>query len=78
MLGDVAYWRTNMQTHTIVRPVANALINAFVAYGKNDTSITSAIDNAWAAGQHKAKRNDWNASLSFKTAQKLKSQGILL
>ena len=78
MLGDVAYRRTNMQTHTIVRPIANALINAFVAYGKNDTSITNAIDKAWYAGQHKTKRTDWNANLSFKTAQKLKSQGILV
>ena len=78
MLGDVAYWRINMQTHYIVRPIANALINAFVAYGKNDTLITNAIDKAWHAGQHRAKRNDWNANLSFKTAQKLKSQGILV
>lgn len=67
-----------MQTHTIVRPIANAFINAFVAYGKNDTSITNAIDKVWNAGQHKVKRNDWNANLTFKTAQKLKAQGILV
>lgn len=67
-----------MKTHTIVRPIANALINAFVAYGKNDTSITNAIDKAWNAGQHKTKRNDWNANLSYKTAKTLKNQGILV
>jgi hypothetical protein len=77
MVGDVAYWRINMQTHTVVRPIANALINAFIAYGKNDTKVTNAIDKAWHVGQHKTKRNDWNANLSFKTAQKLKAQGIL-
>lgn len=67
-----------MQTHSIVRPIANALINAFVAYGKNDTPITNAIDKAWNAGQHRAKRNDWNANMSFKTAKQLKAQGILV
>lgn len=66
-----------MQTHTVVRPIANALINAFIAYGKNDTKVTNAIDKAWRVGQHMTKRNDWNANLSFKTAQKLKAQGIL-
>ena len=69
---------TNMQTHSYIRPMASALINAFVAYGKNDTPVTQAIDKAWHAGQHRAKRNDWNANLSFKTAKQLKAQGILV
>lgn len=78
MLGDVAYWRVNMQTHYIVRPMANALIKAYVAYGVNNTKITNAIDKAWELSHHVTKRNDWNANLTFKTAQKLKVQGILV
>lgn len=67
-----------MQTHTIVRPVASALIQALVNQGNNHSETANAINKAWHAGQHRAKRNDWNANLSFKTAQKLKVQGILV
>ena len=66
-----------MQTHTINTPIREAFIKSF---GKV-RAITPVVDKVLKALDTKAgtvKRNDWNANLSFKTAQKLKVQGILV
>ena len=47
---------------------------ADTVYGK----VKGYISDAWAKNKHTYKRNDWHASLSFKTAKKLKEEGILV
>ena len=67
-----------MRTHTINTNVGTAL--AFAAMNAIDKgfrirlidTIVNAVDKSIV------KRNDWNASLSFKTAQKLKKEGVLV
>ena len=66
-----------MQTHTINSPIREAFIKSF----DKVRAITPVVDKVLKALDTKAgtvKRNDWNANLSFKTAQKLKVQGILV
>lgn len=83
-LGDVACLvsHADMNTHTIYTSVGSALIEALIyahevnhnAHGK----IKGYINDAWSKNKHTIKRNDWNANVSFKTYQKLKSDGILV
>lgn len=65
-----------MKQQIIETSVGQALINAAVAKPGHASAIT--IADAWTRKQHEYKRNEWNAHLSFSTAQKLKAGGILL
>lgn len=67
-----------MRNHTINTNVGTALaLAAMHAIDKGlriplIDKIVNAVDKSIV------KRNDWNASLSFKTAQKLKKDGVLV
>ena len=72
----------DMQVHTVHTNVGAAMIEALiVAHEKNRDAhgkMKGYIFDAWDKNKHTYKRNDWNASLSFKTAKKLKEEGILV
>lgn len=65
-----------MKTHTINTAMREAFIKSFDKVRRS----SPVVDKVLASLDTHAgviKRNDWNASLSFKTAQTLKAQGIL-
>ena len=64
-------------THTIETSISSAFIKAF----DKVTKSSPVIEKVLIALDSKAgivKRHDWNAHLSFKTAETLKKQGILV
>lgn len=67
-----------MRTHTINTNVGTAL--ALAAMNAIDKGLRIPLIDKIANAVDKSivKRNDWNASLSFKTAQKLKKEGVLV
>ena len=83
-LGNVACFviEIDMQVHTVHTNVGAAMIEALiVAHEKNPNThgkVKGYISDAWAKNKHTYKRNDWNANLSFRTAKKLKEEGILV
>lgn len=67
-----------MRTHTINTNVGTAL--AIAAMNAIDKGLRIPLIDKIANAVDKSivKRNDWNASLSFKTSQKLKKDGVLI
>lgn len=67
-----------MRTHTINTNVGTAMATAAmhsIIKGSNNPLIMKIVDSV---DKMVIKRNDWNASLSFKTAQKLKKEGVMV
>ena len=67
-----------MRTHTVNTNVGTAL--ALAAMNAIDKGLCIPLINKIVNAVDKSiiKRNDWNASLSFKTSQKLKKDGVLV
>lgn len=67
-----------MRTHTINTNVGTAMATAAmhsIIKGSNNPLLMQIANRL---DKMVIKRNDWNASLSFKTAQKLKKDGVLV
>lgn len=67
-----------MRTHTINTNVGTALAIAGMNAIDKGLRIPLIDKIVNAVDKSIVKRNDWNASLSFKTAQKLKKGGVLI
>lgn len=69
------------KTHSIHTAIGAALIGAALvaieAGAPMGHKTVNQIVDASSNNKHVVKRQDWNASLSFKTAQKLKKEGII-
>ena len=69
------------KTHTIHTAIGVALIGAALvaieAGAPMGDKVVNQVVDAAGNNKHVVKRPDWNASLTFKTAQKLKKDGII-
>ena len=66
-----------MKTHTVNTSIGLALAQAAMKAIDEGLRMPLIEKIANAVDKSVVKRNDWNASLSFKTAQKLKKEGVL-
>lgn len=67
-----------MKTHTVNTSIGLALAQAAMKAIDGGLRMPLIEKIANAVDKSVVKRNDWNASLSFKTAQKLKKEGVLV